>query len=63
VERTTSLVVLALKPTRRTEVAASGFAGALNAIPAHLRMTLTYDQGKEMAGHARISSGCGGSVG
>jgi IS30 family transposase len=34
------------------DVAASAFAGALNAIPETLRKTLTYDQGKEMGGHA-----------
>ena len=52
VERTTRLVVLVHMPTRKAEVAASAFAGALNAIPAPLRKTLTYDQGKEMAGRA-----------
>jgi IS30 family transposase len=38
-------------PTRKADVAASAFAGALNAIPAPLRKTLTYDQGKGMANH------------
>ena len=43
-------------PTRRADVAASAFAGALNAIPAPLRKTLTYYQGKEMAGHAGLAA-------
>ena len=49
VERTTRYVVLVRMPTRKADVAACAFAGALNAIPAPLRKTLTYDQGKEMA--------------
>ena len=59
VERTTRLVVLVHMPTRKAEVAASAFAGALNAIPAPLRKTLTYDQGKEMAGHAGLAAQTG----
>jgi IS30 family transposase len=55
VERTTRFVVLVRMPTRKAEVAASAFAGALNAIPAPLRKTLTYDQGKEMAEHRRLA--------
>lgn len=55
VERTTRLVVLVQMPTRKADVAASAFAGALNAIPAPLRQTLTYDQGKEMAGHQGLA--------
>lgn len=56
VERTTRLVVLVQMPTRKADVAASAFAGALNAIPAPLRQTLTYDQGKEMAGHQGLAA-------
>ncbi len=55
VERTTRFVVLVHMPTRKADVAASAFAGALNAIPAPLRKTLTYDQGKEMANHATVA--------
>ena len=51
VERTTRFVVLVHMPARKADVAAGAFAGALNAIPESLRKTLTYDQGKEMAGH------------
>lgn len=59
VERTTRLVVLVHMATRKADVAASAFAGALNAIPAPLRKTLTYDQGKEMAGHAGLAAQTG----
>ena len=42
-------------PTRKADVAACAFAGALNAIPAPLRKTLTYNQGKEMAEHESLA--------
>lgn len=59
VERTTRFVVLVHMPARQADVAGSAFAGALNAIPASLRKTLTYDQGKEMAGHAGLAEATG----
>jgi len=59
VERTTRLVVLVHMAARKADVAASAFAGALNAIPAPLRKTLTYDQGKEMAGHEGLAAQTG----
>jgi transposase, IS30 family len=59
VERTSRLVVLVRMPTRKTDVVTSAFAGALNAIPASLRRTLTYDQGKEMAQHERLAQSTG----
>ena len=59
VERTTRFVVLVRMPTRKAEMVASAFAGALNAIPAPLRQTLTYDQGKEMAQHESLALNTG----
>lgn len=59
VERTTRLVVLVRMPTRKADVVACAFAGALNAIPATLRKTLTYDQGKEMAAHQTLARATG----
>jgi IS30 family transposase len=59
VERTTRFVVLVHMPARKADVAAGAFAGALNAIPESLRKTLTYDQGKEMAGHAGLAEATG----
>jgi len=58
-ERTTRFVLLVHMPTRKADVAASAFAGALNTIPAPLRKTLTYDQGKEMANHESLALGTG----
>ena len=59
VERTTRFVVLVHIPARKADVTGSAFAGALNAIPESLRKTLTYDQGKEMAGHASLAEATG----
>jgi IS30 family transposase len=59
VERTTRFVVLVRMPTRKADVASCAFAGALNAIPAPLRKTLTYDQGKEMADHESLAQSTG----
>jgi len=55
VERTTRFLVLVRMPTRKADVVASAFAGALNAVPDPLRKTLTYDQGKEMAQHESLA--------
>lgn len=59
VERTTRFVVLVRMPTRKADVAACAFAGALNAIPAPLRKTLTDDQGKDMADHQSLALNTG----
>ena len=59
VERTTRYVVLVHMPTRKADVVSCAFAGALNAIPAPLRQTLTYDQGKEMASHEHLAQQTG----
>lgn len=59
VERNSRFVVLVRMPTRKADVASCAFAGALNAIPAGLRKTLTYDQGKEMAQHEQLAQSTG----
>ena len=59
IERTTRFVVLVHMPARKADLAVSAFAGALNAIPESLRKTLTYEQGKEMAGHAGLGEATG----
>jgi IS30 family transposase len=59
VERTTRFLLLVHMPTRKAEMVASAFAGALNAIPEPLRQTLTYDQGKEMAEHQVLAQATG----
>jgi transposase, IS30 family len=46
-----------IKLTDATAVTArDGFAASLLAVPASLRLTLTYDQGKEMARHKELAA-------
>jgi transposase, IS30 family len=59
VERVTRLVVLAKMADACAASALSGFSRQLNAIAKPLRQTLTYDQGKEMADHAKLSKKTG----
>ncbi len=46
VERTSRKVVLVKLADARAETAREGFAAGLLAVPARLRLTLTYDQGQ-----------------
>jgi IS30 family transposase len=51
VERTTRLVMLARLPALDSNSVCRGFARRLARVPAPLRKSLTYDQGREMARH------------
>src|SRR6202008_3330587 len=56
VERSTGFVqLLHLPHTRSAEVVADAMITTIKALPDTLRRTLTWDQGHEMAAHARIS--------
>jgi IS30 family transposase len=56
VERSTGFVqLLHLPEGRSAEVVAEAMIATIKALPDTLRRTLTWDQGLEMAGHARIS--------
>lgn len=55
VERTTLYTVLAKMDDARAETAAVSFTHVLKRIEAHKRLSLTYDQGREMAAHAKIT--------
>jgi IS30 family transposase len=59
VERTSRKVVLVKLADAKAETARDGFAAGLLAVPAPLRLTLTYDQGKEMALHKTLSQRTG----
>lgn len=60
VERKTRLVILvALPDGRMTEVVTAALGRAIVALPEALRRSLTWDQGKEMAGHVRFTSETG----
>jgi transposase, IS30 family len=64
VERTTRFVILVHLPTGRpaAENTRDGIADALGALAPHLRRTLTWDQGKEMALHQQITANTGTRV-
>jgi IS30 family transposase len=51
VERTTLYVALVKLENGRAETAAEGFAEILNRFDAAMRLSMTYDQGREMARH------------
>ena len=61
VERRTRYLILIHIPTGRPtgEVIRDGVTAALGSLPAQLRRTLTWDQGKEMALHQQISERTG----
>jgi transposase, IS30 family len=60
VERTTRFcLLLQLARGRRDAAAAAAMIEQMNELPAHLRKSLTWDQGKEMARHAQISLATG----
>lgn len=60
VERSTGFVQLLHLPTRRDpETVAEVMVTTIQALPETLRKTLTWDQGSEMAAHARISVDAG----
>ncbi len=55
VERTSRYVILARMDGVGALAALEGFTRKLRAVPACLRKTMTYDQGKEMARHAELA--------
>src|SRR5262249_4729890 len=60
VERKSRFVILVRLPTDHpAQTVAGALAGAITALPAQLRRSLTWDQGKEMAEHARFSVATG----
>lgn len=62
VERTSGFVVLAKMSSASAADALHSFGTALERIPAALRKTLTYDQGKEMSYHAALTVRTGVAV-
>jgi len=60
VERSTGFVQLLYLPDRRDpETVAEAMTATITALPKALRRSLTWDQGKEMSAHARISIAAG----
>ena len=62
VERSTLFTVLARMDTASAESAVKGFGQVLNRIDAQQRLSLTYDRGREMATHQRLSEATGVKV-
>ena len=53
------MILVRLPKDHTAETVAEALAGAITALPAQLRRSLTWDQGKEMAEHARFSVATG----
>jgi len=62
VERQTRFVVLVKLDSKHAEHVAERLAWAMGRIPEALRRTLTWDQGSEMAAHAKFSVATGAKV-
>ena len=62
VERTTLFTVLSRMEGAGAESALSGFSHVLNRIESQKRLSLTYDQGKEMTEHQRLTQATGVKV-
>ena len=62
VERTTLFVVLAKLQDGTANAALEGFTRVLNRIDGQKRLSMTYDQGKEMAAHAKLTEKTGVNV-
>ena len=62
VERATLFTVLAKMEKATAEAALHGFSQVLNRIEAQKRLSMTYDQGKEMASHLKLTEATGVKV-
>ena len=62
VERTTLFVTLAKVENSSAEAAVVGFGTVLNRIDVQRRLSMTYDQGREMAQHAQLTDKTGVKV-
>jgi IS30 family transposase len=62
VERTTLFTVLSKMEDASAESAVKGFSHVLNRIEAQKRLSMTYDQGREMAEHQRLTEATGVKV-
>jgi IS30 family transposase len=64
VERSTRFVMLVALPSgnHKADVVADALAAAIQRLPAHLTKSLTWDQGHEMAQHARFTAATGVEV-
>jgi len=56
VERTSRYVILVQLDNATSPVVTGGFTREMTPVPEHLRRTLTYDRGREMSDHKRVSA-------
>ena len=57
--RSSGYLILARMADATATSAVNGFSAALNSMPAELKKSLTYDQGREMTRHAEITQKTG----
>jgi len=62
VERTTLFTVLSKMDNATAEATLSGFSHVLNRIDGQRRLSMTYDQGREMSAHQRLTDATGVKV-
>ena len=62
VERTSLFVTLVKMADATAETTVTAFGSVLNRIDAQKRLSMTYDQGREMAQHARLTENTGVAV-
>lgn len=62
VERTTRLVILVRMDGTTATAASVAFSDKLNEVPRALRLSMTYDQGREMTRHAEITQKTGTAI-
>ena len=62
VERTTLFTLLVQLDRATADCTANGFIGVLKRVDAQMRLSLTYDQGREMADHAHLARQTGMQV-
>jgi len=62
VERTTRTTILVPLPSKHADVVARAFAREAKQLPRQMRLSLTYDQGREMAAHKLFSENAGMKV-
>ena len=62
VERTTLFTLLVQLDNATAHCTANGFIGVLKRVDAQMRLSMTYDQGREMADHAHLSRQTGMKV-
>ena len=59
VERTTGVTVLVQRPGREMHAVTAGLSREMGRLPAHVRRSLTWDRGMELANHHQVTANTG----